>query len=1126
MIVHRSNRTEALVAVLGDIVAKPLEGPFAPELIVVQGRGMERWLAMQLAERFGIWANPEFLYPHGMVERILRAVLSRPETEDDAFAPETLQWTIAGLLPDLLERPDFAPIASYLAGDDPGRMRIQLSQRIAATFSNYLTYRPEMILDWECDEAGEGDWQAQLWRSVVAQQGGDHLAARAREAGVALESIEGPVAGLPDRVSVFGVSALPPLYLSLLSGVSRLMDTHLFVLSPSREYWADIRSPREQHAIEGRAPEVDPELLHLESGHPLLGSLGRLGREFQQTLVETGDGEQGEERYAASSEPAGSMLATLQDDMLHLRHRGAPEAEVEALALDPGDESFRLHACHSPMREVEVLRDELLACFEADPTLEPRDVIVMTPDIEAYTPFIEAVFDAGGRDTDVTRGEGLGRREGEIPHRIADRGPDATSAVAEVLRRGLDLLEGRFKAAEVSDLLGIESVREKLELEADDLEPLRAWMAESGIRWGVDAAHRVSLEQPARSENTWRFGIDRLLLGYASPDTQDVLFGGVLPLAGVEGRSAERLGRLLDLCEKLFHYREIVKAPRTPGAWRDTLVDLLRELVTRNDDNAHEHALVCDVLARVARSAEVGGFEGEIPLASMREQIELGLEQARRPTRFLTGGVTFCQLVPMRSIPFRVVCLLGMNDESFPRIRRPLGFDWIARARRPGDRSTRDDDHYLFLEALLSARERLVISYVGQSIRDGSSLPPSVVVSELLDVLGESFEAPRRADEDARDAIRRALVTEHPLQPFSPRYFGAKASEGLFSYSALHLDAARRLEGERQARAPLVATPLVEPEPGPDESPAREVALDDLVAFFRNPVKHFLQHRLALRVADEEEEIPERESAELAGLERWRVGSEMLGRTLAGETREAIHRSLRAAGALPLGASGRVQFEGIAVEVDAIARRARLARGGEKSEMLEVDLAIDDTRIRGRLTGLWPGGLVEASYTRIGGSAELGLWVRHLCLDLVRKTTEDAGANAAESFLFGRVASGAGAAGVKLAPVDDAKAILSQLLAIHRLGHSEPLPLFERSSRAYAQSLHDRGDPAIALAQGRKSWEDSRFSRGESVKPWALLAFGDLEPFAADACSATGVAVADLAEGVWLPVLERVEALP
>jgi exodeoxyribonuclease V gamma subunit len=910
----------------------------------------------------------------------------------------------------------------------------------------------------------------------------------------------------------------------LLSEVSRRMETHLFVTSPSREYWAEIRSMKDQHRILSRSTDSDPELLHLEVGHPLLASLGRLGRDFQRSLEEVGYAEWDRDLYCEPSGAAGSLLNVLQEDILQLRHRGGAGGALESLPLPAGDESIRLHSCHSAMREVEVLRDELLACFEADPTLEPRDVIVMTPDIEAYTPFIEAVFDAGRRDP-----EALGRGEGEVPHRIADRGPDATSAVAEALRRCLDLLAGRFTAAEVSDLLGIEGIREKLELEAEDLEPLRAWIAESGIRWGVDAAHRGAVGQPERSENTWRFGIDRLLLGYASPDAQDDLFLGVRPLAGVEGRSAELLGRLLDLCERLLRHREVVQEQHSPSDWSDHLVRLLGELVARDDDNAHEHALVCRVLAEIAESAEQADFSGEIPLDVMREQIERGLQQARRPTRFLTGGVTFCQLVPMRSIPFRVVCLLGMNDESFPRIRRPLGFDLIARRPKPGDRSTRDDDRFLFLEALLSARERLVISYVGQSVRDGSALPPSVVVSELLDVLGESFHVPQSEGVDGRSAIRQALVIDHPLQPFSPRYFEGGSDARLYSYSAIALEAARRLLGDRCVRAPFLSAPLQEP--GSTDDVAREVAMDgaggeeetvdleELVSFFRDPVKRFMQRSLLLYVSSEEDEIPDRESAELAGLERWSVGSDVLNRLLDGGTRDGAYRLLRAAGALPMGASGRIQFEGLASEAEAIARGVGEARQGESIATLQLDLEIDGTRIQGQLSGLWPGGRIAAGFSRLGRSAELGLWIRHLVLNLL----PDAAGAACESFLFGREPTGDGASGVKLGPVEDSAEILSDLLEVYRLGQTQPLPLFESASRVYAQSLLDHDSKERARADAWKAYQGSDYRPGDAAKPYVAMAFGDAKLFAPEARTATGLSAPDLAASVWLPLLERLQ---
>jgi exodeoxyribonuclease V gamma subunit len=327
MRVHRSNRIENLVDGLADLVKAPPADPFARECIVVQGRGMERWISMELARRLGVWANPDFPFPRAIIERAIAAVADAPDGAADAapnpFEPEALMWAVAALLPEHLQRPEFAAIRRYLAGDERGLKLVQLASRIADTFDHYAVYRPAMVLRWD---AGSGDdWQAVLWRALVARLGARHAAARVRLLIDALRAHR-PLVGFPARVSVFGVSALPPLYTQVLAALSQVVELHLFLLSPSREYWGDIRSQREKiRALATTESGAEIEALHLDAP-PLLESLGRVGRDFQQVLeaeVDYLDDER--DRYVDPG--TASLLATLQSDLLALRTRTAVERD-------------------------------------------------------------------------------------------------------------------------------------------------------------------------------------------------------------------------------------------------------------------------------------------------------------------------------------------------------------------------------------------------------------------------------------------------------------------------------------------------------------------------------------------------------------------------------------------------------------------------------------------------------------------------------------------------------------------------------------------------------------------------------------------------------------------------------
>ena len=1121
MKVHRSNRTEELVEILCDVVREPLASPFAKECIVVQGRGMERWLSMRLAQRLGVWANPEFPFPRSLIERAFAAVSGDAEDVGAKYQPETLLWAIADLLPALLEHDAFAPIRSYLgegAATGAGVRLLQLSERIATTFDQYVVYRPEMVRGWK--EAADGrDWQPMLWRALVERLGDGHLAAREQRflAGIAgRDALE----GFPERISLFGLSTLPPLYVRVLFALSRVAKVHLFLLSPSSEYWAEIRSKREQLRAVARAtrPGREPteDDLHLEEGNPLLASLGRLGRDFQFVLEEGGDYETGDDDLFA--EPAvGTLLGTLQSDILHLRERrhdtaGRPE-RVAARQLGADDRSIAVHSCHSPMREVEVLHDQLSRLFEELPGLEPRDVVVMTPAIDTYAPLVEAVF-----------GETESRPR--LPCHVADRGVRSTDPIVDAFSRLLDVVDGRMTATDVLDLLRIEAVRRRFAIEASDVDTLRHWVNEAGIRWGIDERHRVERRQPKAAENTWRFGLDRLLLGFARPGHGDDLFRDTLPYDDVEGSAAVLLGRLAELCDTLFGFHAGMREPRTLAGWRDELGRLLDAMLASDDATADQHNDVKKGLSRLVERASSTGFGSTLTLEAVRPVVIEELTRVPSARSFLSGGITFCEMVPMRAIPFRVVCLLGMNGDAFPRVRRPLGFDKVAQQPRRGDRSSREDDRYLFLEALLSARDRLLITYVGQSIRDNAELPPSVVVSELLDALGESFVVPEDGSaasaeregelpsERAQRRIRERVVVRHPLQPFSTRYFTGDPT--LFSYARGYYSGAQALTAPRGPAPAFVRAPL--------RSAADaivEIDVRDLVRFLEHPPRHFVQRRLLVSLGRDAEPIENREPLQLDKLATWDVGNRILELLDGGCDAPRAYEVLRASGVLPLGSPGRTSFTRIVPEVEAIATRARALRAPGRLMPLEIAGTIGDVRLVGVVEDLFAGnGQVRVQFTRLRRRSELTCWVDHLLLQCFAPADYPR-----EAHLVGRSPGDRiDELELRYRPVEHPEHHLADLLELYRLGATRPLPLFPKTSRVYAEAIANGKSPDDALDKARRAHRDEFNGWGDGFDGYNELVFdgGDaLDGDPGDATSFQSVAVR-----VFRPLLDHREALP
>lgn len=1048
--IYTSNRLEKLAAAFADLTVSVPLPPLEQETVVLQSGGMARWLNMQLAGRLGVSANMAFPFPNGFVDQVFGEILPAPALARK-LNKSVLHWQVMRVLPELLDRPEFAVLRDYLSQDSDLK-KYQLAGRLADLLDQYLIFRPEMILDWE---AGRGDsWQALLWQELSSRA--DCLADTANRAQLQASCLEilakpDPALGsLPSRFSVFGLSTIPPYYLKVFTALAEHLDVHFFFLNPCREYWGDIVSAKGIDRL-SRGSEASEDL-YLTQGNPLLASTGVQGRELLGMLLECNVA--GEQDLFGGPDPDGegsgaTMLGAVQTDILELWD-GSPRPG-EDLAGD--DRSIMVHSCHSPMRELEVLHDQLLAMFEDSPGLEPKDIIVMTPDIESYSPLIGAVF--GSRK--VVQGRAL-------PFSIADRVIRKEGALFGALLNILELVGSRMEISRVVALLERAPVRERFGLSLNDLERLEKWLSAVNIRWGIDGNDRGQWGLPETVENTWRFGLDRLLLGYAMVGDNQHDFGGVLPYDELEGNEVAALGRFLDFTDKLFGYVRQLAAKRTLADWATVLLALFDELLVANDEQEPEREFIIRTLTGLGEVQIDSAFTDAVEFEVIMAELDKAGQTDSLSSGFMAGGITFCEMLPMRAVPFKVVCLLGMNDGAYPRPTTMLAFDLIAAQPQLGDRSRRKDDRYLFLESILSARQCLYLSYVGQSVRDGSFLSPSVLVSELVEYLLRRFTV-----------ARERIVTSHPLQPFSPAYFVGR--EDLFSFSASNLEAARML-GQVKHSKMLISEPLPPP---PDEF--REITVDELSYFFCNPARYFCRKRLGIQLESDVGELAGTENFNLDFLDRYQLGETMLQDRLADKAGRDYFRIARQQGVLPHGSVGVAAFNELVDGVEAVVGKLGDKGGVGELSTLAGRVEIGPFVVSGQLATSPEAGLIIYRYAKLKPTDLIRGWLQHL---LLHRLAPPDWARLTHVVANDKI--------VTFQPLTDAEDNLAEVLDLYWQGLMSPLRFFPATSRAFAMARRKGMADAAALAKARKTWMGGSFARAEGDDRYYQLCFRGIDP--------------------------------
>ena len=802
------------------------------------------------------------------------------------------------------------------------------------------------------------------------------------------------------------------------------------------------------------AKHIDVRLFVRRGAHDLADSLGARGRDLAAAISDR-------EGITSHDEPSASASAS---------------------------SSLAVHACHGPMRECEVLRDQLLAALDTDRSLEARDILVLCPDLERYAPVIDAVFGTSPRTP------------GFLPYRIVDRSARRGLAVVEAFLALLDVAPSRATATDVIDFLAREPVRSRFALDENEIDVVRQWVTDTGIRWGEDEGHRREVGQPAYRANTWRFGLDRLVLGYAMGSEAHAMCEGVLPYDDVEGTTSSTLGGFATYCEQLFTVRKMLVGLAPLAAWRDRLIDALPRLFSAPWQTEFQHQMIREALDDLVSRATEAGFTDEVPLAVVREALAGDLDDRASALESSPGGITFASFASSRCVPARMLVMLGMNDGSFPRAPRADAFDLVAMHPRRGDPSLRDADRQAFLDALLCARERVLITYIGQSIANNAERPPSVVVSELLDSLGDKAES---------------VVVRHALHAFSPIYFGDRKDDPrFFSHAAALCDGARSMRAKRVDFPPFIERPF---------SPAdasRAVTLDELARFFEHPMRAFVQKRLGVFLGRDLTPLEDREPLQLDALDRWKLGAPLLERARDGEALDGVPPDVLAEGILPLGVVGTFAYDAVLPDVLAIANAVNPLLDGVPAAPREIDLEVGGTRIIGWLRNAGAKAHVVYTFSQLQGKHRVGTWIRHLamqCTGLHHETWI--------------VARGHGKASCLKYPAmkpPDARDALASLVDLYWRGLEAPLLFFADASMVYASCLAEKG-AAVALSRASKAYL-AMFGSGEDAYVRKVIGEREpfdasFEPFAAPRDRARFPAFTDLAVEICGPLLQHEEAV-
>ena len=886
MKLHRSNAPDRLLELLAERLGTPAD-PFREDWVIVHARGLGRWIQQRLADENEVCANVRFLQPAEALQQLLVRLLPEPPKP---WSEPVLRWSLLRALEARLDQPAFEAVARWARMDGPEHVQRRLAGlagELAPRFERYALYRPDEVAAWGPD----GDWDHVLWHELASA---DEQDPAARVATATALVAQAPAAALPGRIGVFTPGVLPPCFVRLLDALDQRSEVHLYALQPPS--WA----------------------------HPLASSLGRQAQALDEVLAPFAPTRHD---HTVLPQPTG-LLQALQRNLL-----GEPTPYT-----DDTRPSLRVHGCAGELRQVEVLRDVIHECLAEDEQLQPRDILVLVTDLDRYAPLLRAIFGKGP----YPAAWGADQPLPALPFRLADRGLTQRNRAAAALLRAMDLLDTRFEASTVMDLLALPAVADHHGLDAGALEALRELVVGACVHWGADEDHRSSFDVPGTDAYTWRRGLDRLLLGQALGDGEAL---DLVPSGEVEDKDARSaLGAMCRIVDALLALRGAHDEEDTLPAWQARLERLLHVLAGGDGFEVVATRRV------VGQLVEAGDPTHVVSWPALRTLLTAALTVPETGRGYLAGGISVSDMVPMRSVPFRVVCVLGLDDGVFPRTAHEPSFDRIASGYPlPGDRSLREDDRGVFLETLLAARDRLELFTTDRSPLDGKRRPPATVLAELQECLG------------AVGATR-----SHPLHPFAARRFQDARPWG---FDPIMLAAAR---GAARAFDDTPSEPFLPAPLAPDDP--RPIELRELVSFLKNPTSWFCRKVVGVGFYERDDELSDLEPLRPLepGLEEWGWLDEYVRLRLAGD--DDVEEHWRVRDRIPHGNLGLVQHARVHAKVEDLVQRLFALQGAPRLVAVELPGLSGVVRVHGDAFLAW------TPSARAKAKLQLDAWIHHVAL--------------------------------------------------------------------------------------------------------------------------------------------------
>jgi len=1093
--------------------------PFQKQSIIVQTEGMQKWLSLKISDNNSVFGNFDFIGVNNFFRRLYYILLdfeddlcSNRNTENKGigsslfnsrgnglYRKESLKWIIYNILKENVTSDNaLKDIKEYLKETDSAKgskidyhKMFQLSNRLADLYDQYLIHRWEVIEKWSKDEfyytskESSDDllklekWQKKIWlyiKEILGNIEPDKIEIRRFILNKLNSNINNQK--LIDRIKniigskipLFGFSIIPEYYLQILNVLSSFIKIPFYLMSPSDGYWYDIKKQKEIDKTELNSllkNGIDPELLHLSIGNPILAEMGTTGKDFFNLLLNLEDDidlQNEENEYVNYESDNQTILETIKQDILELKKIN--KEEDKRVFSYKTDNSIKIVSCSSKLREVEILKDYILDIFDNNKNnnkkISATDILVLAPDIEDYSSFIDLLFS----NTIQSKYNG----NYKIPYSISSKSFSASNISASVLIEILKISSGKVLSSEIISIIDTIPVKNKFLLTDEDISTIKKWVDQTGIRWGIDSNHREKVDNISYEENSWSKGLTQLLAGYSMFEEKGMSFLNIIPSNFINSGNSELLGKFIEITNIIFSIvnQNSKNNKKTISNWADYINKLCDNLFSdgytdesysgvdelRNNINNFDRifSIPEELNEKNIAIEKIKNSEIEFSIISKEIINSLTINQ-NKDERFMHRGITFSNLVPMRSIPFKVVCILGMNQDKFPRINKNSDIDLISLDPKIGDRTIRDNDLYLFLDTLLSAQETLYISYIGKSIVDNTEKLPSAPVSSLIDYIENSFKIV-----DEKKKIVDELVVEHPLQPFSTRY-QMKNEEKLETYNDSYsikntwknknLTDNNLIKGLPKINFNTIVN---------SNSNYEKLTNKDLINFFKNPSKFYYTNKFLLssQFSDIDEPLKDRENYEKDNLVEYHITKTLVETLVKNDDMNWIKKKIKSEGNLPYGKNSNLYLDILETKSIKLVEKLKEYGFNQLNSKIVFEVILDSSTISVSIDNYFKESsrVIFWHTTKLKAKHKIEALITHLLVNTYFENTETIYVSETDKDNY---------FSLKKMTKEFAEESLSKILKLYNKGVQSPLIFFPNSSLKYTIEKNKKGDSEKAF---------------------------------------------------------------